>query len=97
MRGLLGASIVTCAVLYGLLALVLAAVCVVADLPIFVAFVTCIVVIVVQFFIAPWITDPAQRWFHKTTFDAQLPAYPKEFIRKHLLRAEHEVSQYGLH
>ena len=82
MRGLLGASIVTCAVLYGLLALVLAAVCVVADLPIFVAFVTCIVVIVVLFFIAPWITDPAQRWFHKTTFDAQLPAYPKEFIRK---------------
>ena len=78
--GLLGVSIITCAVLYGLLAVILAAVCVSQGLPVFIAFLAVIVVIVLQFILSPWITDLIQKWFYHTTFNAQMPAYLDEFI-----------------
>lgn len=79
---LLGVSIITCAVLYGLLAGVLAAVFILAEAPVWMAFAIVIVVIVVQFIIAPWITDLMQRWFYKTNFEAQIPPYLERFIRE---------------
>ena len=82
MISLLGASIITCAVLYGLLAIIMVAVCLVAELPLYIAFAVCIVVILVQFLISPFLTDLTQKWFYKTRFDAEVPAYLREFIQK---------------
>lgn len=80
--GLLGASIITFAVLYGLLAVILVAVFILVEVPIWLAFAIVIAVIVIQFLIAPWLTDLMQRFFYKTDFEAQLPPYLERFIRE---------------
>ena len=79
---LLGVSIITCAVLYGLLAAILVAVFVVIEGPIWISFAIVIGVIIVQFLIAPWLTDIMQRWFYKTNFEARIPDYLERFIRE---------------
>ena len=80
--GLLGVSIITFAVLYGLLAIILVAVCFAVEAPLWISFAVVIVVIIVQFLIAPWLTDIMQKWFYKTKFDAQIPPYLERFIRE---------------
>ena len=78
--GLLGVSIITCAILYGLLAVILAAVCIVAEAPLWISFAVVIAVIVIQFLIAPFITDLMQKWFYKTNFEVKMPEYLDRFI-----------------
>ena len=80
--GLLGVSIITCAVLYGLLAIILAAVCIVLEAPLWIAFFVVVAVVLFQYFLSPWITDLTQRWFYKTKFDAEMPAYLEDFIKE---------------
>ena len=87
--GLLGVSIITCAVLYGLLAAILVAVFIVTEVPVYIAFLIVVAVIIIQFLIAPWITDITQKWFYKTNFEVQLPAYLEDFIRETC--AQHNV------
>ena len=82
MTGLLGISIITCAVLYGLLAAIMVAVCIIAEVPLFWAFVVVIAVILIQFLISPFITDLTQKWFYKTKFDVEVPPYLRDFIQK---------------
>ena len=36
--------------------------------------------IIIQFLIAPWLTDLTMRWFYKAKFGEQIPDYLKEFI-----------------
>ena len=79
---LLGASMITCAILYGLLAAILVAVFIVTEVPIFIAFAIVIAVIVVQFLIAPFITDLVQKHFYKTDFTRAMPDYLEAFIRE---------------
>ena len=79
---LLGASIITCAILYGLLAIILAVVAIACELPLWVAFAIVIIVVVLQYLLAPFITDLMQKWFYKTKFDVELPPYLEEFVRK---------------
>ena len=80
--GLLGVSIITCAVLYGLLAIILASVCIVLEAPVWIAFLAVVAVVLLQYFLSPWITDLTQRWFYKTQFDAEMPPYLDEFIKQ---------------
>lgn len=80
--GLLGVSIITCAILYGLLALILAIAFFISNVPLWISFAIVIVVIIIQFLVAPWITDLTQKWFYKTDFKAQIPPYLEEFIRE---------------
>ena len=78
--GLLGISIITCAILYGVLAAIMVVVCIVIEAPIWVAFAVVVAVILLQYFLSPWLTDLVQRWFYKTEFDATMPAYLNRFI-----------------
>ena len=87
--GLLGASIITFAVLYGLLAVILVVVFILVEVPVWLAFAIVIAVIVIQFLIAPWLTDLMQRFFYKTDFEARIPPYLEKFIRETC--AEHGV------
>ena len=79
---LLGVSIITCAVLYGLLAAILVVVFAIAEVPIWISFAIVVAVILLQFLLAPWITDLMQRWFYKTDFNARIPDYLERFIRQ---------------
>ena len=87
--GLLGVSIITCAILYGLLAIILAAACIIIEAPLWIAFFAVVVVVLLQYFISPWITDLTQKWFYKTRFDVEMPPYLEEFIKS--VCAEHDM------
>ena len=41
-----------------------------------------IIVILIQFLISPWLTDITMKWFYKANFNAQMPEYLKDFIKK---------------
>ncbi|MBR2835226.1 MAG: M48 family metalloprotease [Coriobacteriales bacterium] len=82
MTSLIGASIITCAILYGVLAAILVFVCIVLEVPVFIAFLICIAVILLQYFLSPWITDLIQRWLYKTDFNTPMPAYLESFIQQ---------------
>ena len=80
--GLFGVSVITFALLYGVLAVVLAIAAIALGAPLYIAFLIVVVVIVIQYLIGPWVTDLTQRWFYKTDFDAQIPPYLEQFIRE---------------
>ena len=80
--GLFGVSVITFALLYGVLAVVLAIAAIALGAPLYMAFLIVVVVIVIQYLIGPWITDLTQRWFYKTDFNAQIPPYLEQFIRE---------------
>ena len=80
-RSLYGVSIMTMAGLYGLLAGILILAAIVADFPITIALLASIITLVIQFIIAPWITDLTMRWFYKVNFKTStIPDYLSKFI-----------------
>lgn len=79
---LLGISLITLSCLYGMLAAVVILLVLMAGGDVLYAIIGCLIVIVLQFLIAPWITDITMRWFYKANFEATIPDYLKEFIEK---------------
>ncbi len=80
-RSLYGVSIMTMAGLYGLLAGILILAAIAADFPITTALLISIITLVIQFIIAPWITDLTMRWFYKVNFKTStIPEYLEKFI-----------------
>ena len=79
-KNLLAISLLTMSCLYGILAGVLILVFVLLDLPISIGILTSIVVIIIQFLIAPALNDFVFRVFYKCKFDYEIPDYLKEFI-----------------
>jgi len=79
-RSLYGISLLTLAGLYGLLAAVIILAFYFANLPITLGLLISIGILIIQFIIAPWITDLTMRWFYKVRFDATMPEYLDKFI-----------------
>lgn len=79
---LLGISLLTISCLYGMLAAVVILIVLMAGGEALYAIIACIIVIAIQFLIAPWITDLTMRWFYKANFEAEIPEYLKAFIEK---------------
>ena len=79
---LFGVSAATLALLYGLLVLILLIVFDLTGVPLGTALIASAVVLFIQFLISPFLTDLTQRWFYKTRFGAEIPAYLQEFIEQ---------------
>ena len=80
-RSLYGVSIMTMAGLYGLLAAILILAAVIIDFPITIALLVSMITLVIQFIIAPWLTDLTMRWFYKVNFKTStVPEYLDRFI-----------------
>ena len=79
---LLGISLITISLLYGLLAGIAILVCYFSNIPILYAIVLSIIILIVQFLISPFITDITMRWLYQTDFNAEIPDYLKSFIQK---------------
>ena len=79
---LFGVSAATLALLYGLLVLILLIVFELTGVPLGTALIASAVVLFIQFLISPFLTDLTQRWFYKTRFGAEIPAYLQEFIEQ---------------
>ena len=66
--------------LYALLSVVVLGICLVSGADMSIALGISIIVLILQFLIAPWITDLMMRWFYKAKFGAEIPDYLDDFI-----------------
>ena len=79
-KSLIGVSLLTVTCLYGLLSAIIILIAYLTGLDVSMAIYISMAIIVIQFLIAPWLTDLTMRWFYKAKFDEQIPAYLKKFI-----------------
>ncbi len=79
-KNLLGISLLTITGLYFLLSAIIILVCLVTNASILIGLSISIVILIIQFLIAPWLTDLTMRWFYKVNFDYQVPEYLSQFI-----------------
>jgi len=79
-KNLLGISLMTMGILYGILAGVVILVMDILDLPVIYGVIGGIIVLLLQFIISPFLTDLSMRWFYKVKFDYEVPDYLNSFI-----------------
>ena len=80
-KNLLGISTLTLVSLYALLSVVILGVCLFTNIPISYGLIISIIVLILQFLLAPFLTDLSMKWFYKADFNAEIPTYLKEFIQ----------------
>ena len=86
---ILGVSLFTITCLYGLLAGIIILATILLGGSVLIACIAGIVIIGIQFLIAPWLTDLSMRFFYKAKFDKEIPEYLKKFIEEEC--AKHKV------
>ena len=79
---LLAVSTFTMVLLYSMLSVVILGVCVFTDIPITFGIVASLIVLFLQFFISPWITDFVMKHFYHANFDCSLPDELNSFVNK---------------
>ena len=80
-KNLLGISTLTLVGLYALLSIIVLGVCLATSIPVTYGIIFSIIVLLLQFLLAPIFTDLTMKWFYKTDFNAEIPTYLKEFIQ----------------
>ena len=81
-KALAAVSTATLALLYGVLAAVIAFICIICNVNMGYVLLTAVVVILVQFLISPFLTDLNMRWFYKTRFDRPVPEFVTAFVQE---------------
>ena len=79
-RTVLNISIITMAGLYAVLTIILFLVALICELPLSPIIGISIVIMAVQFLIAPWITDLTTKFLYRANFNYQLPEYLSGFL-----------------
>ena len=81
-RNLVGVSMFTVVTLYIFLSFIMVILALILDFPIYIAAIINIVVIVVQFLIAPFFTDLIYKLLYKANFNYEIPKYLDDFIKE---------------
>lgn len=81
-RNLLAISLMTMAGLYGMLAAIIILAFVVLDLPVTLGIGISVIILIIQFLIAPWVNDLIFKAFYKVKFDYEIPEYLQDFIEE---------------
>ena len=79
-KNLLGISMLTLAGLYIFLSVIIIGVFLFTGLPVSMGILISIIIVIIQFLIAPWLTDLSMKWFYKVNFNPELPDYLNKFI-----------------
>ena len=91
-----GVSMITISCLYGLLAgIVILAVLLLGGNVLF-AVVGSLIVLIIQFLIAPWLTDLSMKFFYKAKFDKEIPDYLKTFIEDECSKHKVKYPKIGI-
>ena len=80
-KNLLGISTLTLVGLYALLSVVVLGACLIANIPLSYGILLSIIILILQFLLAPFFTDLSMKWFYKANFNAEIPIYLKDFIQ----------------
>lgn len=81
-KSLLGISLLTISCLYFLLAAVIILITILTGIPIIYGIISSIIILIIQFFISPFITDVTMKWFYKADFNYTIPTYLQAFIEE---------------
>ena len=95
-KNILGISLLTLTCMYGLLGAIIILVTIVAGGQALLGIGISIVVMIVQFLIAPFITDLSMRWFYKAKFDEQIPDYLANFIKEECTKHKMKYPKIGI-
>ena len=94
-KNLLGISLLTMTCLYGMLAAVVILVFALSNIPISFGILLSMIVIIIQFLLAPSLNDFVFKHFYKMRFNAQLPEYLESFIRESCEKHNMEYPRIG--
>ena len=81
-RSLLGVSAFTLVGLYVLLSVVVLGICLIAGVNMTYGIIACIIILLLQFLISPFITDLTMKWFYKCDFNHEMPEYLTKFVKE---------------
>ena len=81
-KRLLGISLLTISCLYFLLAAVIILITLITGTPVIYGIGISIIILIIQFFVSPYITDLSMKWFYKADFNRDVPLYLEEFIKE---------------
>ena len=81
-RNLVGVSMFTVITLYIFLSFIMVILALLLDFPIYVAAIINIVIIIVQFLVAPFFTDLLYKILYKAKFNHEIPKYLEDFINE---------------
>ena len=95
-KSILGISLLTLTCMYGLLGALIILVTVLVGGQALIGIGISLVVLIVQFLIAPWITDLSMRWFYQAKFDGQIPEYLKNFIEEECKKHNMKYPKIGI-
>ncbi len=66
--------------LYALLSIIILGVCLFTGISMIYGLLASIIILIIQFLIAPWLTDLSMKWFYKAKFGAEIPNYLNDFV-----------------
>ena len=95
-KSIFGISLMTITCLYGLLAGLVILITIIAGGEVLYAIIGSIIVLIIQFLIAPWLTDLSMRLFYKADFNASIPDYLKEFIESECKKHNVKYPKIGI-
>ena len=81
-KGILGISVLTLSVLYGLLAAIIILVFLLTGGDVLYGIGISLVVLLIEFLISPWLTDLSMKWFYKAQFGETIPDYLKVNLKR---------------
>ncbi len=95
-KSILGISLLTLTCMYGLLAAIIILVTIIAGGQALIGIGISIVVLIIQFLLAPFFTDLSMRWFYKAKFDEEIPGFLKAFIEEQSKKHNMKYPRIGL-
>lgn len=81
-KALFGATLTTMTLLYAMLSAIVILVCLLIGADVLYGIVGSIILLILQLFVSPYLTDLSMRWFYKAKFDGEIPEYLKQFIEE---------------
>ena len=96
MKKLFGISMLTITCLYGILAALVIFITLVCGGEVLYGIVGSLLVLVIQFLIAPWLTDLSMRFFYKAKFGEAIPSYLQKFIEEECQKYNVKFPKIGI-
>lgn len=95
-KGLFGISVLTLASLYGVLVAFIILIGLIVGFPIDLILLISIIVLLLQFILAPYFTDLTMKWFYKADFNSGIPDYLKEYLNNLCVQNNMKLPKIGI-
>ena len=95
-KNILGISLLTLTCMYGLLGAIIILVTILVGGEALIGIGISLVVLILQFLLAPFFTDLSMRWFYQAKFDEEIPEYLKKFIEEECKKHNMKYPRIGI-